>query len=90
MERVGLFDLEHNVAQDDYSKFAIIDDSTTNTISFIVKYNNNISDFANENFYISNKTIDNIIDELLLKAIFSTQDKDVSPMLTGYRIKLGN
>lgn len=90
MERVGIFDFEHNVAQDDYGKFAIIDNSATDTISFLVKYNNNVSDFGNENFYISSKTIDNTIDELLLRIILGTQNKDISPILSGYRIKFGN
>lgn len=88
MEFSPLFDFSYNVKGDDYTRYSIVNES--NTLSFLVKYDNNISDFGQESFYIINKNIVNSVDEVLFKAKLSTTNTDSSPIMTGYRIKIGN
>ena len=88
MQYVSQFDFNYNVPDYDYSKYTIVRDG--NTLSFIVKYNNNISDFGGEYFYITNKAVTNSVDEIVFKAKLTTENVDLSPIFTGYRIKVGN
>ena len=88
MEFSPLFDFNYNVKSDDYARYSIASES--NILSFLVKYDNNISDFGQESFYIINKNVVNSVDEVLFKAKLSTTNTDSSPIMTGYRIKIGN
>ena len=88
MQYVSQFDFNYNVSDDDYSKYTIVKDG--DTLNFIVKYNNNISDFGGEFFYIISSEITNNIDEIVFKAKLTTENADLSPIFSGYRIKVGN
>jgi len=88
MEFSPLFDFNYNVKGNDYTRYSIVNE--LDTISFLVKYDNNISDFGQESFYIINKNVVNNVDEILFKAKLSTTSTGSSPIMTGYRIKVGN
>ena len=88
MQYVSQFDFNYNVPDDDYSKYTVVKNG--DTLSFIVKYNNNISDFGGEFFYITNNEITNNVDEIVFKAKLTTENVDLSPIFSGYRIKVGN
>jgi len=88
MKYSTLFDFNYNVLNDDYTRYSIIRDS--NILKFFVKYDNNVSDFQDESFYITSRTISSSVDSIRLKAILKTEDQDMSPIFTGYRIKVGN
>lgn len=88
MKYVGPFDFNYNVLNDDYTRYSIIKDG--DILRFFVKYNNNVSDFQDESFYITSRTITNNVDSIRLKAVLTTDNQDISPIFTGYRIKVGN
>ena len=88
MKYSTLFDFNYNVLYNDYTRYSIINDS--NTLKFFVKYDNNVSDFQDESFYITSRTISSSVDSIRLKVILKTENQDVSPIFTGYRIKVGN
>lgn len=92
MTEINQFDFEYNIDDNDYSKYTIFEtnEGGNDVLKFLIKYNNNISDFANENFYISSRTVQNNVDEVLVKSVLQTQTLDVSPILTGYKVKIGN
>lgn len=88
MTYVSLFDFNNNVLNSDYSKFSIINDGST--IKILVKYNNNLSDFYNESFYITNRSIVKSVEDIRFRAKLTTSNSSISPVFTGYRIKIGN
>ena len=90
MENVSLLDFNYNVKNADYTRYAVVVDDTLDTVSFLVKYNNNISDFSNELFYITYKSIQKDKTDIRFRATLKTEDIEVSPILAGYRIKVGD
>ena len=88
MKYSTLFDFNYNILNDDYTRYSIINDS--NILKFFVKYDNNVSDFQDESFYITSRTISSSVDSIRLKVILKTENQDISPIFTGYRIKVGN
>ena len=90
LQLVSAFDFDYNLPNDYYDKFKIWVDPASGDNQLIVKYDENVSDFNEEYFYINSRLVSNNKDELLFKAEFTTEDIGVSPILTGYKIKLGN
>ena len=88
MKYVDLFDFNYNVLSDDFTRYAIMKDG--DILKFFVKYNNNVSDFQDESFYITSRTVTNSVDSIRFKAVLTTDNQDISPIFTGYRIKAGN
>lgn len=102
-QQVSVFDLIHNTATDDYSKYAIDYDAEdtgatlggsggTKPVSkvFLLKVDASNSDFINERFLLKCKVVDTLYKYLRLKAVFTTQDTSIVPYLSAYRIKLGS
>jgi hypothetical protein len=104
MKKISVYDLVNNIQPDDYEKFALDDDledsdrlfegsaatDTTPTQVFIVKVDENNSDFLNEEFMIRFKTANTMYKYLRFKAVFQTQNSSVTPFLGNYRIKIGS
>jgi hypothetical protein len=91
-KKISLFNLENNI--DDLGKFAVksIGPSDSPTIGIVLRFDPTNSDFSNELTYVkwrSGDTNATMYKYLKLKAILSTDDTTVTPILTAYRIKLG-
>ena len=56
---------------------------------FMVKINEDIDDSDNEQFLVRFKAVDQKFKYLRLRADFETEDANLTPMLTSYKIKLG-
>jgi len=95
MKKVSVFDFANNIAEDDYEHYAIdwdIPDSYSNdcgNMLFMVKINEDIDDSDNEQFLVRFKAVDQKFKYLRLRADFETEDANLTPMLTSYKIKLG-
>jgi hypothetical protein len=104
MQEVSIFDLIHNLQPDDYSHFARDLDSgdTSRYISgapatgidcdpltiFAVKINENVSDSLNELFVIKFKTVNQLYKYLRFKAVLTTTDSTITPIIDSYRVKI--
>jgi len=93
--RSSLFDLENNLLDENqYGHFSIrsVGDDTYPTISVVVRFDVNNSDYTNELFTIkwrSGATDTSMYKYVKLKAEFWTTDSKTSAVLTSYRLKLG-
>jgi len=105
MKEVSVFDMIHNVPIDDYSKFAIDTDArdtgrTTDGVAdtdeqgpmnvFLVKVNENNSDFMNEKYTMKFKSANTLYKYLRFKAVLQTTDPNITPELDSYRIKISS
>ena len=89
MTKVSIFDFINNITDNDFARFGVdlLDDDR---MIFLVKYNNTISDNLNEKMQISYKLKNNTFNKLKFKAILRTVNAQKSPLLTAYRLKIGN
>ncbi len=94
MKQVSIYDLSVNVTEDDYSKFAIDQDiafeGKESNIVFVVKSNENYSDFLDELFTIRFDIANQLYKYLKLKVEFLTTDSSVTPNLDGYKLKIAS
>jgi len=94
-DRISVFDLINNIESTNYNKYAIdydLPNSYVNTYSntvFLLKVDENKSDNINEKFIIKFRMIDLKYKYLRLKAEFKTTNASLTPVLDGYKIKLG-
>ena len=94
MTQVSIYDLCNNVQSDDYSKFAIDIDANIPAISkgpstiFVVKSNENYSDFLDELFTVRFDFKNLLYKYIKFKAQLNTQDSGVTPNLDGYKLKI--
>jgi hypothetical protein len=100
MKEVSPFDLISNVKATDYEHFAL-DLSAPDVGSagyttkpaarvFLVKCNEENSDFTNEQYLVKFKSVDTLYQYLRLKAVLKTKDTTVAPYIDSYRIKLAS
>jgi len=102
MQEVSIFDIIHNVGFD-YGKFArdldakdtgaTIDGSAAEKpalTSFVLKVDESNPDFLNEWFTMKFKNGNTLYSYLRLKAEFATEDSDVTPYLSYYRLKVSS
>ena len=102
MKRVGIVDLFTSTKVDDYTRFAVDTDapdaSRTSTGSaagtsalkvFVVRVDNENSDFLNEKFYLRFRPVNATYNYLRLRAILKSKDSGLSPFLDGYQIMIG-
>lgn len=94
MKQVSIFDLINNVPEDDLSKFALdIDIQDTSPVDssrvFVINCDPTIADFVNEQFMLEFNLTDQLFSYLALKAEFSTENSQLTPILDEYKIKLG-
>ena len=91
--RTSLFDLENNI--DSYGYFAIKGVGANErdaSLSIIVRYDANNSDFTNELFYVKwrgGSSSSSLYKYVKLKAELETTNTEISPSITAYQIKLG-
>jgi hypothetical protein len=90
--RASLFDLENNI--NDYNYFAVrgVGDEDNPTLAIVVKFDASNPDSSNELFLVkwrSGDTDADMYNSIKLKAVLSTEDTGVSPVLSSYRLKLG-
>lgn len=106
MQEVSIFDLINNISPNDYSRFAIdydtgdsgrlLDGSAADSSDqvpircFVLKVDENQSDFMNELFVLRFKSANTLYPYLRLKAVFSTEDSSITPLLDSYRIKVSS
>lgn len=94
MTQVSIYDLSNNVQSDDYSKFAIDVDADIPSIPkgpstiFVVKSNENYSDFLDELFTIRFDVKNQLYKYIKFQAQLNTQDSGVTPNLDGYKLKI--
>jgi hypothetical protein len=106
MKEVSVFDMNNNVKADDYGKFAVgldvedpsrtIDGSAATTEEqapnkvFVLKVNENNTDFVNEQFVLRFKSANSLFKYLRLKAVLKTTNTAITPTLDSYRIKISS
>lgn len=94
MKQVSIYDLNNNVKDDDYAKFAIDKDVNIPSINknpstvFVVKSNENYSDFLDEQFTVRFDVKNQLYKYLKFKAELTTNDNTVTPNLDGYKLKI--
>ena len=103
MSEISVFDMINNTIDTNYSKFArdkdaldtgrtldsFITDTNPSTV-FLVKSNENNSDFLNEKFTLKFKIPNSLFTYLRFKAVLKTEDSNITPILDSYRIKLSS
>ncbi len=95
MKQVPIVDFIHTIDKLDYSKFgidtdAIIPDKEIPSTVFVVKSDENSSDFLDEKFTIRFDVQNQFYNYVKLKAVLSTSSSTVSPILQSYKIKLSS
>ncbi len=101
MSQISVNDFIYSLPKDDYSKFAVdlsaVDeaayiDGTRMTIGpntiFMVKSNENIADFLNEQFLLRFNISNQLYKYIKFKAVLNTIDSTIAPNLDGYKLKL--
>lgn len=91
-KKVSLFDLENNIEDLGYFAMRGVGDEANPTLAVILRYNAGNSDFSSELCSIRWRSGDanaTMYKYIKLKAVLSTQDVGISPVLNSYRIKLG-
>lgn len=102
-DRVGVFDMIHNIQDTDYSKFALDTDApATSTFDdppneatplsyvFLINSNSAVADFMNEEFVLEFNLTDELYSYIALKAELSTESTLIGPVFDEYKIKLGS
>lgn len=95
MKKVSVFDFNFNVAENDYTRYAIdwdIPNSYLNNygnLLFLVKIDPNKADYDNEQWLIKFKAVDQKFKYLRFKAELETIDESLTPILMSYKIKMG-
>lgn len=96
MKQVSVFDFYQNVSAINYRIFALDKDApnthTGNNLPtrvFLVKFDNGTTDFLNERFLLKLTKYNTLYKYLRLKAELRTEDDSVTPVLMGYKIKIG-
>lgn len=99
MQEISIFDLMNSLPANDYSRFAIDYDtgdasrtgaSTDPIRVFVIKVDESQSDFTNEQFVLRFKAANTMYKYLYFKAVLSTTDSTISPLLDSYRIKVSS
>lgn len=106
MKEVSIFDMTNNVQANDYERFAIdLDAEDTSRLidglpagtgetganrSFVLKVDENTSDFVNELFMLRFKSANSLFKYLRLKAVLATTDTAITPFVDSYRIKISS
>jgi hypothetical protein len=103
MKEASIFDITYNIKKDDYARYSLDLDAedtgatvggsaTTREPSrvFVVKVDEEHSDFTNEKFLIRFKSVDTLYKYLRLKTVFRTEDSSITPYLDSYRIKISS
>lgn len=95
MKRISLFDFYEN-SESRNSVFALDTDGLNThtdgnlpTRVFLVKFDSNTTDFLNEKFLIKMTRHNTLYRYLRFKADLLTENSSATPVLTGYKIKLG-
>ena len=101
MKEVSVFDMNHNVASDNYKLFArdfdvedtagtILGVSATKapSVVFLIKVDEENADFQEEQFLIKFQSVNSLFKYLRLKAELRTENEEITPYLDSYRIKL--
>jgi hypothetical protein len=94
MKEVAITDFLFNISPDDYSKFAIDYDAANpvagkdSNMVFVVKSNENSSDFLDEKFTIRFDVIDQLYKYFWLKAELSSLSAGETPILEEYSLRL--
>lgn len=98
--RVGVFDIINNIADNDFSKYAIDTDApvTSEIIAtaadaplsyvFVLNTRNSTADFMNEKFVLEFNLTDELFSFVALKAELRTSNSQITPVFDEYRIKL--
>jgi len=86
--RVSVFDLLYNTAENDYSKFAI-DTIADGRRVLVVKFDPSDANASNEKFALKYVTGDSMFDRVIFKAELVSTFDDRTPVLTAWRLKLG-
>lgn len=96
MKKISIFDFNQNASDANFSIYAddldapgTHDDGNLPTRVFLVKFDSNAADFQNERFLLRLTRHDVLYKYLRLRADLITEATDLSPVLTGYKIKLG-
>jgi hypothetical protein len=96
MKRISIFDLAHSAGTDRWNFFALDRDApdthtgdNESTRVFVVKVDEQNTDFANERFVVRFNLVNQRYKYLRFKAELSTTSDTVSPALDSYKIKLG-
>jgi hypothetical protein len=91
MKEVSPFDMIYNVEQTDYSRFAIDRDASAPISKvFLLKVDASNPDFVNENFLLKFKAADSLFKYLRFRAVLQTEDTEVAPSLSFYRVKISS
>lgn len=94
MTEVSVLDLLNNVSSNDYSKFAIdlssVDGAVGPNKVFLLKVDENQSDFINEKFLIRFNSVNQLYSYLKFKAVLNTEDETLTPFLQSYRLKISH
>lgn len=103
MTQTSIFDFAHNMKADDYTRFAMDVDvadpaatvSAVRTLKpsqsvFLLKVDTSHGDFTNEKYILKFKSVDTLYTYLRLKAVLTTENESVTPLLGGYRIKMSS
>ena len=90
MKEVSVFDIINNVSSSDYTKFAIDKDTLSALPVFVVKVDTSQADYLNERFLLRFKAANVLYKYITLKAVLATTDAALTPVLTGYRIKVSS
>lgn len=86
--RVSVFDMLHNTTTTDYSRYAIDTDPDGDYV-FVIKFDPNDSNHANEKFRIDYSSGSDMYDRVVLKAQLTSYDTSKTPQLQAFRVKLG-
>lgn len=90
---VSIFDLNHSSSQRNLNVFALDTDmiETVSGLSDMIILNSDISksDFVNESFVLEFILTDQLFSYIALKAVFKTEESNLTPLLDEYKIKLG-
>ena len=95
MQKVKIFDFINSVASNDYTRFAIDYDlagsygNTYSNMVIVIKVDESLSDSVNEQFLIRFRAVDQKFRYIRLRVDFETTDTELTPLLSGYKIKLG-
>lgn len=87
-KRIGIFDMLHNTADDDYKKFAM-DTVADGRWVFVVRFDPKDANNSNERFALEFWGGSNQYDRIKFKAQLASNDTSKTPVLNAFRIKLG-
>lgn len=96
MRKISIFDLMRNVSKDNYKVYSLDKDAPNThtgdnnpTKVFVIKVDEESSDFQNERFVLRFTQINQLQKYLRIRADFTTENEKITPSLHSYKIKLG-